>query len=80
METNGSQIGKLKMTTTQIIKRCTEKLGMTPDEAKWVAENLYTYECPDWSEWSWQQIDTCLRGVLFFRGKTDTEVMTALAG
>lgn len=67
------------MRNDQIIKRCTEKLGMSPEDAKWVAENLYTYACPDFSEWSWEEIDTCFTDVLFFKGKTDAEVLTSLA-
>lgn len=67
------------MSNNEIIKRCTDKLSMSPVEAKWVAENLYTYALPDFSEWSWSQIDTCLKDVLFFKGKTDAEVLAELA-
>lgn len=66
------------MSNNEIIERCVEKLGMSPEGAKWVAENLYTYECPDFSEWSWAQIDTCFRDVLWFKGKTDVEILKSL--
>jgi hypothetical protein len=68
------------MNTNEIIKRCVEKLGMSPEEARWVAENLYNYASPDFSEWSWEQIDECFKDVLFFKDKTDAEVTAALAG
>lgn len=66
------------MKNQQIINRCTQQLGMSLEDAKWVAENLYTYACPDFSEWSWGEIDTCFRDVLFFRGKTDAEILQSL--
>lgn len=66
------------MKTSEIINRCVDKLGMSPDDAKWVADNLYTYECPDFSEWSWEQIDTSFRDVLWFKGKTEAQIMEAL--
>lgn len=48
------------MNKHNIIKRCI-KLGMKNCEAEWIADNIYTYALPDWSEWSWGQIDRCLR-------------------
>lgn len=66
------------MSASKIITRCVETLGMTPEQAKWVADNLYTYDCPDFSEWSWSQIDTCFRDVLWFKGKSEAEIMEAL--
>lgn len=65
------------MGSNQIIARCI-KLGMSSVDAKWVAANLYTYACPDFSEWSWGQIDTCFRDALFFKDKTDAEVLATL--
>lgn len=62
------------MTNDEIVHRCVSKLGMSPEEGQWVADHVYDYFVPDWSEWSWQQIDQCLGDVLFFRGKTDEEV------
>lgn len=62
----------------EIINRCTTKLRMTDEEAAWVADNLYMYETPDWSEWTQQQIDECFCGVLWFKGKTEAEIMEAL--
>lgn len=55
------------MNTKQIISRCTDKLEMTQEQAKWVADNLYNYAVPDWSEMSWRQIDQCLRDTLLFK-------------
>lgn len=66
------------MKTAEIITRCTDKLGMTPEEAEWVAENLYNYEVPDWSEWTWRQIDECFKGVLWFKDKTEAEIKELL--
>jgi hypothetical protein len=51
---------------------------MSADEAKWVADNLYNYACPDFSEWDWSEIDECFRSVLWFRGKTKAEVKALL--
>lgn len=62
----------------EIIKRCVQNLGMSLENAQWVADNLYTYDCPDFSEWSWAQIDTCFKDVLFFKGKTDAEILQSL--
>lgn len=56
-----------------------ETLGMSAADAQWVADNLYSYVCPDWSEWSWRQIDESLRDVLFFKDKTDAEILAVLA-
>lgn len=61
------------MQDREIVKRCLE-LGMSQDEANWVVAHLYDYAQPDWSEWSWDEIDECLRDVLWFRGKTDAEI------
>lgn len=66
------------MKTEEIVQRCTTKLKMTAEEALWVAENLYMYEVPDWSEWSWQQIDECFRGVLWFKDKTEEQIKQEL--
>lgn len=66
------------MRDQQVINRCTGKLGMSDSDAAWVAENLYIYACPDFSEWSWWQIDACFRDVLWFKGKTDAELLHLL--
>ena len=66
------------MRNSEIIKRCVEKLGMTLETAKWVAENLYIYAVPDFSEWSWREIDQCFRDVAWFMGKTEAEIVRAL--
>ena len=55
------------MRNSEIIERCTGKLDMSMEEAEWVTANLYTYALPDWSEWSWGQIDRCLKDVLAFK-------------
>lgn len=47
-----------------IISHCVTKLKMTPRDAEIVADNIYIYDMPDWSEWSWRQINGCFRGVL----------------
>lgn len=52
------------MKTEQIIEHCIKRLKMTPEQAALVAENIYIYDMPDWSEWSWRQINACFRGVL----------------
>lgn len=52
---------------------------MSLTDAQWVAEKLYDYAIPDFSEWSWAQIDECLRDVLWFKGKTDVEIGVTLA-
>lgn len=51
----------------KIIERCTTKLGMTQEEAQWVADNLYRYYMPDWSEWDWPEIDETLQATLTFK-------------
>lgn len=66
------------MNSKQIIERCVTRLGMTQEQAEWVAKNLYTYAAPDFSEWSWEQIDECFRDVLWFKDKTDAEIAAAL--
>jgi hypothetical protein len=67
------------MRRDEIIKRCVDKLGMAQLEAEWVADNLYLYESPDFSEWPWRQIDQCFRDVLFFKGKTEEQILEAIA-
>lgn len=62
------------MRNSEIIKRCVETLKMTQAEAEWVAEHLYDYVVPDFSEWSWAQIDQSFRDVLWFRGKTEKQI------
>jgi hypothetical protein len=52
------------MKRENIIAHCTGKLKMTASEAQIVADNIYIYDEPDWSEWSWRQINNCFRGVL----------------
>lgn len=66
------------MRNSEIIKRCMDKLKMTQAEAEWVAEHLYNYVVPDFSEWSWAQIDQAFRDVLWFKGKTDAQIEEAL--
>jgi len=66
------------MNDNQIANRCASVLKMSADEAKWVADNLYNYACPDFSEWDWSEIDECFRSVLWFRGKTKAEVKALL--
>jgi hypothetical protein len=67
------------MMTQEIIERCTSKFGMSLVDARWVAERLYDYAMPDFSEWSWSQIDECFKDVLWFKRKTDAEIKAALA-
>lgn len=67
------------MQARQIVERCTSKLGMSESDAQWVAEKLYDYAMPDFSEWSWKQIDECFNDVLWFKGKTEQEIKAALA-
>ena len=55
------------MDKQKIIGRCMTKLGMTKEETQWVADNIYRYYMPDWSEWTWRQTDQCLRDTLTFK-------------
>lgn len=66
------------MNSNQIFKRCVETLGMSPECAEYVADNLYTYAVPDFSEWSWSEIDQCFRDVAWFFGKTEAKILEAL--
>lgn len=66
------------MRNGEIIKRCVDSLGMALAVAEWVAENLYTYAMPDFSEWSWGEIDQCFRDVAWFYGKSEAEILEAL--
>lgn len=66
------------MRDSDIIRLCIDKLKMTPEEAEWVVGHLYDYVVPDFSEWSWAQIDQAFRDVLWFKGKTEAEIMEAL--
>lgn len=66
------------MQDSETLKRCTEKLGMSTNDAQWVLEHLYDYAMPNFSEWSWAQIDECFRDVLWFKDKTDAEIEEAL--
>ncbi len=52
------------MKREQIISHCIKRLKMTPAQAAIVADNIYTYDSPDWSEWTGRQINECFRGVL----------------
>lgn len=52
------------MKREQIVSYCVTKLKMTASEAEIVVDNVYIYDMPDWSEWSWRQINACFRGVL----------------
>jgi len=67
------------MSTKQIIERCVSKLGMSDGDAQWVAEHLYDYCLPDFSEWSWGQIDEAFTDTLWFKGKSNPEILGALA-
>jgi len=66
------------MRNGEIVTRCVNTLGMTTEEGQWVAENLYNYEMPDWSEMSWREIDTMFKATLWFKDKTDKEIEAAL--
>lgn len=52
------------MSEEKIIAHCVGKLKMSKADAELVAKNIYIYDSPDWSEWSWSQINNCFRGVL----------------
>jgi hypothetical protein len=67
------------MTSQQIIQRCTLKLKMSTADAQWVADHLYDYCVPDFSEWGWAQIDQAFTDTLWFKGKSNAEIMEALA-
>jgi hypothetical protein len=67
------------MTNQQIVQRCTLKLKMSIVDAQWVANHLYDYCVPDFSEWSWAQIDGAFTDTLWFKGKSNAEIMEALA-
>lgn len=68
------------MNTEQIISRCKDELGMSEQEAAWVAEHLDEYNQPDWSEMDWPEIDEMLRSTLWFRGKSEEEIRASLSG
>jgi len=67
------------MTNQQIIERCLNQLGTSKEEARWVADHLYDYCLPDFSEWSWAQIDEAFTDTLWFKGKSNAEILRALA-
>lgn len=67
-----SREGELIMSEQEIVDRCVSKLGMSRPVAEWVAANLYDYIVPDWSEWSWRQIDEALRDVQSFYKEPST--------
>jgi hypothetical protein len=48
-------------------------------DAQWVANHLYEYCVPDFSEWGWAQIDQAFTDTLWFKGKSSAEIMEALA-
>lgn len=55
------------MSREKIIERCVIKLKMTQQDAEWVADNLDWFYEPNWSEWSWRQIDKMFRETLTYK-------------
>lgn len=52
------------MRESDMIARCTSKLGMSQADAEKVAEQFYSYADMDWSEASWRKIDSTFKMVL----------------